>query len=99
MDNESETLAKHISCECSCELEGRKCHSRQKWNKDYVWNVKIISRIHIYVLVSVIKIVRLVNTLKTEYMKSLIDDLVVTCDETVDTPESESINVCNKINY
>ena len=32
-------------------------------------------------------------------MKSLIDDLVVTCDETVDMPESESINVCNKINY
>ena len=61
--------------------------------KDYFSNP------YIYVLVSVIKIVRLVNTLKTEYMKSLIDDLVVTCDETVDTPESESINVCNKINY
>ena len=25
--NESKTLAKHISCECRCEFDGRKCNS------------------------------------------------------------------------
>ena len=54
--------------------------SAQYEGNNYVGNVKIISGINIYVLASVIKIVRLVNTLKNEYMKSLIDDLVVTCD-------------------
>ena len=28
--NESNTLVKHISCE----FDGRKCNSRQKWNND-----------------------------------------------------------------
>ena len=32
--NESKTLAKHISCECRCEFDDRKCNSRQKWNND-----------------------------------------------------------------
>ena len=32
--NESRTYAKHISCECRCPFDGRKCNSRQKWNND-----------------------------------------------------------------
>ena len=43
--NESKTLAKHISCECKCKIDGRKCNSDQWWNidkcqclKNYVWN-------------------------------------------------------------
>ena len=51
--NESKTLTKHISCECKCKFDGRKCNSNQKWNngkcrckckkhhfceKDFVWN-------------------------------------------------------------
>lgn len=32
-------------------------------------------------------------------MKSLVNDLVVTCDEIVDTPESASINPNNEISY
>ena len=31
--NESKTLTKHISCECKCKFDGRKCNSNQKWNK------------------------------------------------------------------
>ena len=30
-----------------------------------------------------------------EYMKNLVDDLVVTCNGTVDTPESEATNPSN----
>ena len=32
--DESKTLAKHISCECRCEVDGRKCNSKQEWNND-----------------------------------------------------------------
>ena len=32
--NESKTLAKHISCECKCKFDGRKCNSDQWWNND-----------------------------------------------------------------
>ena len=27
--NESKILMKHISCECRCEFDGRKCNSKQ----------------------------------------------------------------------
>ena len=30
--NESKTLKKHVSCECKCRFDGRKCNSSQKWN-------------------------------------------------------------------
>ena len=51
--NESKTLTKHISYECKCRFDGKKCNSDQWWNndkhqckckkghvfeKDYVWN-------------------------------------------------------------
>ena len=32
--NESEILTKHISCECECKFDSRKCNSNQKWNND-----------------------------------------------------------------
>ena len=35
--NELKILTKHISCECKCQFDGRKCNSNQKWNKDKCW--------------------------------------------------------------
>ena len=32
--NESKTLTKHISTECKCKLDRRKCNSNQWWNND-----------------------------------------------------------------
>ena len=32
--NESKILTKHLSCECECKFDGRKCNSNQKWNND-----------------------------------------------------------------
>ena len=46
-------------------------------------------------LVSVVmtKIVRLTNILKScTFVKSVIDDSVITCDEIINTPETMSIN-------
>ena len=32
--NKSKTLTKHISRECKCKLDGKKCNSNQWWNHD-----------------------------------------------------------------
>ena len=32
--NESETLAKHISCKCEYKFDERKCNSNQWWNSN-----------------------------------------------------------------
>ena len=32
--SESKTLTKHISCECKCEFDGRKCNSHQWWDNN-----------------------------------------------------------------
>ena len=32
--NELKTLRKHISCECKCRFDARKCNSDQWWNND-----------------------------------------------------------------
>ena len=32
--NESKTLTKHISCECKCQFDGRKCNSDQRWSNN-----------------------------------------------------------------
>ena len=71
--SESKGLAKHISCECRCEFEGRKCNSKQKWNNDKgqcdcknqedIADVKkTMSVILVNALASMIKILRPVNT-------------------------------------
>ena len=35
--NESEILTKHISCECQCKFDSRKCNSNENWNNDKCW--------------------------------------------------------------
>ena len=35
--NESKTVTTHISCECECKFDGRKCNSDQWWNNDKCW--------------------------------------------------------------
>ena len=30
--NGSKILTKHVSCNCECKFDGRKCNSNQKWN-------------------------------------------------------------------
>ena len=32
--NKSKRLTKHISCECKCKFDGRKCNPNQRWNND-----------------------------------------------------------------
>ena len=32
--NESKTVTQHISCDCKCKFDGRKCNLNQNWNKN-----------------------------------------------------------------
>ena len=32
--NKSKASRKHISCECKCNFDGRKCNSNQIWNNE-----------------------------------------------------------------
>ena len=32
--DQSKMLTKHLSCECKCKFDGRKCNSSQWWNND-----------------------------------------------------------------
>ena len=55
--NESKTLTKHISCECKCKFDGRKCNLDQWWNnvdvivKNAMYVKKIMFRILLHVVV------------------------------------------------
>ena len=35
--NEPKQLKNHISSDCKCEFDGRKCNSNQKWNEGLCW--------------------------------------------------------------
>ena len=94
--HESETLTKHVSCECKCKFDGRKCNSNQKGNnekhqcesikhiceKDYIWNAATG------------------NCKNGKYLASIINDSVITCDEIIDaeaTPYEEETKTVPKI--
>ena len=67
---------KHISCECKCRFDGRKCNSDKWWNndkfrceceKDYVWNPATCS------------------CENGKYLTSITDDLAIICDEVIES--------------
>ena len=35
--NESKRLTKHISCECKCKFDCKKCNANQNWNNNKCW--------------------------------------------------------------
>ena len=84
--NESKTLTKHISCECKCRFDGRKCNSDHWWNsnkcwckckkshiceKDYVWNPATC------------------NCENGKYLASIMDDSAIICDEVIKSYDEE----------
>ena len=75
------TLAKHISCECKCRIDGEKCNSNQWQNnnkcrcectkiheceKDYVWNPATC------------------NCENGKYLANIIGDSTIICDEVME---------------
>ena len=78
----SESLTKHVSCECKCKFNGTKCNSDQWWNNDksrceykrhhvcekgYVWNPSTCS------------------CKNGKYLASIMDDSTTICDEVIES--------------
>ena len=93
--NESKTLTKHISCECKCKFDGRKCNSNQKSNndkcrceckrhhiseKDYIWNPASC------------------GCKNGKYLANIMDDSVITCDGITESYEEETKTVPTNFN-
>ena len=90
--NESKTLTKHISCECKCKFDGRKCNSDQWCNndkcqcvckkrhvceKDYIWNpAPCICE-------------------NEKFLGSLVDDSAIMCDEIIESYNEETKTISN----
>ena len=100
--NEANILTKHISCDCKCKFNGKKCNSNQKWNNEqcrYESKYRIKHRVYEkdYVWDSGTCACEINEYLKNyDYMKNIIDGSVSTCDEIINTPETMSINSSNK---
>ena len=99
--NESKTITKHISCECKCRFNGKKCNSNQWWKnntcrreckkhhaceKDYIWNPATC------------------NCENGKFLVSIMDDSPITCDNikesyNKETNYNEKKATCNMQNF
>ena len=78
--NESKLLTKDTSCECKIKFDGRKCNSNQKWNNDKCrWKCKkhICEMDYIWNTATC-------SCKNGRYFASIIDNSVITFDETID---------------
>ena len=76
------TLTKHVSCEFKCKFNVRKCNSNQKWN-DYKYRCEckkhhICEKDYIWNPATC-------SCENGKYLASIIYDLVITCDEIIDS--------------
>ena len=87
--NEWKILTKHISCKCKCKFHARKCTSNQRWNNNkYRCECK---KHHIREKDSIWN----PDTCCCEngkYLASIIDDSVITCDETIEK-ETKTVTI------
>ena len=106
--NESKRLTKHISCDCKCIFDVRKCNWNQRWKlnkchgeckilmkhcvskEDYAWSPSTSAS-------ECDKHCDIDEYLRNcTFTKSITVDLVITCDEIVETPETVLINSHDK---
>ena len=93
--NESKTLTKHISCECKCSFDRRKCNSDQWRNndkcqceckichvceKDYIWNPATC------------------YCKNGKYLASITDDSAITCDKMIESYGEEAKAILTNFN-
>ena len=76
------TLTKHVSCEFKCKFNVRKCNSNQKWN-DYKYRCEckkhhICEKDYTWNPATC-------SCENGKYLASIIYDLVITCDEIIDS--------------
>ena len=85
--NESKTLTKHISCECKCRFDGRKCDSGQWWNIDKCWCK--CKKPHVYEKDSVGNL-SACNCENGKYLASIMKDSAIVRDEFIE-PYDEDV--------
>ena len=87
--NESKTITKHISYECKCKFDERKCNSNQWWNNDKCWcewkKHHICENDYIWNPTTCIGGNR-------KYLASIMDDSVITCDEIIEETVPTNFN-------
>ena len=90
--NELKTLTKHISFECKCKFDGRKCNSDQWLNNDKCWCE--CEKRH------VCKKDYGLNPAKCscEYFANIMDDSAITCGETIESYSEETKTIPTKFN-
>ena len=86
--NKSKTLTKLISCECKC--NGRKCNSNQLRNNDKCWceykKHNKCKKDYIWNLATC-------NCKNGKYLAYILDDLVITCNEIIESHNEETKTV------
>ena len=91
--NESKILTKHISCECKCKFDGRKCSSNQKWNYHKCLCECKNPKEHIEYEKDYIMNRTTCSCENVDYLASTIDDSVIMCDEIKNAVDCVSTNV------
>ena len=92
--NEVKTLVKHISCDCKCKFNSATRNTNQKWNngtcqcscKNYCMCKKDYS-CNPSTCISE----------NSKYLKCIVDESVIACDEIINIANSVSTNVTNAI--
>ena len=84
-------------CECKCNFNGRKCNSNQKWSNDKCWcECKNLEEYHVckkdYVWNPVT-----CTCENGRYLRSIIDELGITCNEIINAAESVSTNLSKDV--
>ena len=73
------TLIKHISYECKCKFEDRKCNLNQKWNNDKCWcECKNLKEHHVCKKDYIWNPARC-NCENGQCLANIINDSVITC--------------------
>ena len=87
--NESKALTKHmsLSCECKCKLDGRKCNSDQWWNNNNCQceckKRHVCEKYYIWNPATC-------TSENRKYLASIMDDLAIMCDETINPYNEET---------
>ena len=79
--NELKTLTKHISYNCEYKFDSRKCNSNQNWNNNKWWCECKNSKEHRVCKKEYIWNPATCSYENGKYSESIIDDLVIFCDE------------------
>ena len=87
--NELKTL-KHTSCKCKCEFDDRKCNSNQKWNNNNCWCEYKTLKKHNECESDYMWNLATCSCENGKYAESIIDNLIIMCDEIIETAKSTS---------